>query len=327
MSQQIINIGASPNDGLGDPLRNSFIKTNNNFTELYNRYVTPAPLDLRGQPGDVPGMYAADDSYFYYCFAIYDGTNQIWNRVANESLLSPSQIVNGFTSVDIPVSSGNVEVSVGAQGLVAEFSTNGLAVAGKITADTIDANTLTIGEFTAVNLSVVGNTVTDGPITTNNTITGDIVTANTALATGGLVTAVGNIATDSYFLGNGALLTGLTPPNVIVLANSSVNVQLDGNVTTTINSVANIVTVSSTGLSTTANITAAENINATGNMSATGNVSGVGIFATNGIMFNANTIAQNYTIPPGVNGLSVGTLTILPGVTVTLPAGQDWAVI
>ena len=36
MSQQIINIGASPNNGLGDPLRTSFQKCNENFTELYN---------------------------------------------------------------------------------------------------------------------------------------------------------------------------------------------------------------------------------------------------------------------------------------------------
>lgn len=36
MSQQIINIGALPNDGTGDPLRTAFEKINNNFTELYS---------------------------------------------------------------------------------------------------------------------------------------------------------------------------------------------------------------------------------------------------------------------------------------------------
>jgi hypothetical protein len=35
MAQQTINIGTSPNDGTGDPLRNSFNKANLNFTELY----------------------------------------------------------------------------------------------------------------------------------------------------------------------------------------------------------------------------------------------------------------------------------------------------
>lgn len=35
MAQQIINVGSAPNDGTGDLLRNSQIKANANFTELY----------------------------------------------------------------------------------------------------------------------------------------------------------------------------------------------------------------------------------------------------------------------------------------------------
>lgn len=35
MTQEIIDIGTAPNDGLGDPLRTAFTKTNDNFTELY----------------------------------------------------------------------------------------------------------------------------------------------------------------------------------------------------------------------------------------------------------------------------------------------------
>ena len=38
MSQQIINVGSAPNDGTGDVLRNSQIKANANFTELYNAF-------------------------------------------------------------------------------------------------------------------------------------------------------------------------------------------------------------------------------------------------------------------------------------------------
>ena len=36
MAQQTINIGASPNDGTGDFVRDAFDKTNDNFTELYS---------------------------------------------------------------------------------------------------------------------------------------------------------------------------------------------------------------------------------------------------------------------------------------------------
>jgi hypothetical protein len=35
MAQEIINIGTSPNDGSGDPLRTAFAKVNNNFTQLF----------------------------------------------------------------------------------------------------------------------------------------------------------------------------------------------------------------------------------------------------------------------------------------------------
>lgn len=37
MSRQEINIGLAPNDGTGDPLRTSFIKVNENFSELYSQ--------------------------------------------------------------------------------------------------------------------------------------------------------------------------------------------------------------------------------------------------------------------------------------------------
>ena len=35
MAQEIINIGAAPNDQQGDPLRTAFTKVNNNFTQLF----------------------------------------------------------------------------------------------------------------------------------------------------------------------------------------------------------------------------------------------------------------------------------------------------
>ena len=36
MTQEIIDIGAQPNDGEGDPLRTAFQKINNNFSQLYS---------------------------------------------------------------------------------------------------------------------------------------------------------------------------------------------------------------------------------------------------------------------------------------------------
>ena len=38
-TQEVINIGANPNDGAGDPLRVAFDKVNNNFANLFQTFV------------------------------------------------------------------------------------------------------------------------------------------------------------------------------------------------------------------------------------------------------------------------------------------------
>jgi len=82
MTQQIIDVGTVANDGTGDSLRTAFIKTNDNFTELYNQVQTNPPTSSSGQEGDVAGMIAYDTEYFYICVANYDDTSVIWQRVA-----------------------------------------------------------------------------------------------------------------------------------------------------------------------------------------------------------------------------------------------------
>lgn len=67
MAKQIINIGASANDGTGDPLRNAFDKTNDNFNELYlalgnannpiNLFDTNGNIDLNGKPHKISFLY------------------------------------------------------------------------------------------------------------------------------------------------------------------------------------------------------------------------------------------------------------------------------
>jgi len=82
MAYEAINVGTVPNDGLGDPLRTAYQKCNSNFTELYSRLQTTPPDTSAGQPGDLAGMTAYDDQYFYYCFADYDESTVIWKRIS-----------------------------------------------------------------------------------------------------------------------------------------------------------------------------------------------------------------------------------------------------
>lgn len=85
MAREIINVGLIANDGQGDPIRAAYIKCNNNFAELYSRMQTEPPATAVGNPGDTAGMYAYDQTYFYYCFADYDGSSDCWARVAGSS--------------------------------------------------------------------------------------------------------------------------------------------------------------------------------------------------------------------------------------------------
>lgn len=65
MAQQTINIGAAPDDGTGDPLRDAFDKCNDNFTELYAALV--GLLEFKGSTdaGAEPDYPAASKGDLY----------------------------------------------------------------------------------------------------------------------------------------------------------------------------------------------------------------------------------------------------------------------
>jgi hypothetical protein len=81
MAQEVINVGAAPNDGLGDPIRTAYQKCNSNFSELYSRVQQTVPTSPSGQIGDKAGMIAFDTTYLYVCVGDYDATTEIWQRI------------------------------------------------------------------------------------------------------------------------------------------------------------------------------------------------------------------------------------------------------
>lgn len=112
----------------------------------------------------------------------------------------------------------------------------------------------------------------------------------------------GNI-TGSYFLGNGALLSGITVDSTSI-QNGNSNVQVLAN---------GVVNVSVTG---TANVATFE----TGGVNVAGNVQG--LFHT-----SAKTITANATIANNINAMSAGPIAIADGVTVTVESGGDWSIV
>ena len=63
------------------------------------------------------------------------------------------------------------------------------------------------------------------------------------------------------------------------------------------------------------------------NISITGTWPNQTISSPVGINLTATTLSTNYTIASGNNGFSVGPITVSPGVTVTVTAGQRWVII
>ena len=65
----------------------------------------------------------------------------------------------------------------------------------------------------------------------------------------------------------------------------------------------------------------------TGNINTTGTLTASAVTAQNGIFVNSSNVSASYSIATGVNGLSVGPITINNGVAVTVASGQRWVVL
>jgi len=281
MAREIINVGAAPNDGQGDPIRTAFIKTNNNFGELYSRVQVEPPVALTGSVGDTAGMTAYDSEYYYYCFANYDGSTEIWNQVPNAAQAnitalsatgnvtadyyfgdggflsnviagSGTELVNGNTNITL-ANGGNANISISGTSNVAVFTSTGVAVSGNVTAGTLS----TTGNVAA------GNLLTTGIISATG-----IVYSAAGLQTAGAVSAVGNVT-------SGNLLTA-------GLFSSTGNATV-GNITTA------------------GRISSVGNINTGANVIAVGNVTGNYIIGDGGFLSNV-TVASNVAVTQIANG-------------------------
>jgi len=199
MSQQIINTGASPNDGQGDPIRTAFIKTNSNFATLFALPNPTPPTTLIGKAGDVPGMYAYNSSYFYYCFGTWNGTSTIWAQVSQINSVSVNKINNGNSNVSIGGANANVTITVNSIANIATFSTIGLSVTGNITGNYF------IGDGSQLINLPAGNYSNANVANFIPTYSGNI----------GSLTAIGNVKTVSFFVGDGSQLSNINAANLV----------------------------------------------------------------------------------------------------------------
>lgn len=230
MSREVINVGAAPNDGQGDPIRTSFIKTNNNFGELYARAQENPPATLVGTVGDVAGMYAYSANYFYYCYADYDGSSVIWAEIPN-TVIDAIEIANGTSNVSIPTANGNVTVSVANVANVAVFSSGGANFTAVTASSAVINGDLTVTGNASLTGNVVGDRIVNGttsveiPVASGNaTVTvgniANVAVFTTSGITANVITAVGNITAANFGTAGVITATGnITGGNIKTLAN------------------------------------------------------------------------------------------------------------
>ncbi|NDB57513.1 hypothetical protein EB001_03610 [bacterium] len=253
MVQEVINVGAFGNDGTGDPLRTAYIKTNNNFSQIfgnlnssdvYQTHTAGANLTLAPGSANVVvannGAIVANATNFttmYANNATFNG--QITTNTTYPIIGNLSGVASSATLATTAVYATTAGTAVNAQ----NFSGNSLP------------NVNTIGNLIAVNIAIA-----------------NIQT----LYSNSNIAAAGNLATTAYVLGNGYYLSGLSGVTPSTYGNSNVAAYLtiyNGNVlTSNLNVVGNVALRAGSNLvvSATSYITSPSGTNANINIDANG---------------------------------------------------------
>jgi hypothetical protein len=123
-SQEYINIGATPNDGLGDPLRVAFGKINNNFSNLFFTTVNTSYVYTNGlTPGQVIYEYPAN-AFTQAMFQVRSSnpqTSQSQDITISAQITNNNEAVkftgygltfsgNAVTNYNMDVNGGNVRI-------------------------------------------------------------------------------------------------------------------------------------------------------------------------------------------------------------------------
>ena len=206
---------------------------------------------------------------------------------ATGNITSANLITSGLVTATGNITGGNVitagSVTAGAAGITSTGNIRGgnLVSDGAITATGNINSTASLfaqdqlstqGNVTANNISI-GNIITTsvinassnvsaaGNVTGSNLVTGGSVTAVGAvtggsLTTAGIITATGNITTGGYFIGDGGFLSNTIASTQLTSGTTTIAVSVpNGNIFATVNSVGNVLVISSTGISVTGNLT------------------------------------------------------------------------
>jgi len=276
--QLIINVGTSPNDGLGDPIHTAFIKTNTNFAQLF------ATAGITG---------------------LGNGSTTLSIPVANGNMTIS---VGGTSNVAVFTQTG---ANIGNLTVDNSATVDTLSVTGTVVndADYVGVNISATGNIDGANLNIVSRIAAStlslsGNVTSPFNVTGNIAGGN--ISTPGRISAGGNIlssagvsatgnVTGAFIIGDGGFLSNVTAvSNVAVtqIANGTTSLAVTGsggNIAMAVGGIANVVLVTASGA------------NVIGAMNVTGNINGANVNATTGVYASTGYFTGNVDILGNLN--------------------------
>ena len=239
MAREIINVGATANDGTGDGLRTAYIKCNDNFAELYGSSIEPTFIANGTSNVSVANSANVTISVAGSSNVVtFSGTET--NISGNVTIATDLDVGNSLTiTQDFTI--GDQLIINGSVGSNILPDTNATRYLGNATLRFAETNTVLVdasGNITSgANIAganiiasedviIAGQHVTTGNVTAGNVITSGLVNATGNitggnLITGGSVTATGNIS--------GAAITGTGNLSVLnITATGSANITAGG---------------------------------------------------------------------------------------------------
>ena len=249
------------------------------------------------------------------------------NITSAANIAGGNLLAGGLLSVAGSVTAGAGASITGAMSASGNVTGGNVLTAGFVTATgNVTGGNVRSGGIVSATGAIYGNSLSiDTTINAGTDIVaGGALSAGTTISAAGTIssgleiTASGNI-TGSYFLGNGAALTGIDATSIQFGSSNIKIVAANANATINIANVANVVVFSSTGQTTTGFVSASGNVIA-GNLttaaqvSATGNVTGGNINTGGLISATGNITGGNILGGANVNATThTGTTAVLSG--------------
>jgi hypothetical protein len=188
MTQQIINIGTSPNDRSGDPLRTAFEKANANFTDLYTQ-IGGLELDavIPTQTGN-NGLYLTTNGTSLSWGTVSSTyslpaatTSSLGGVIVDGNTITISPTTHQITAVSqLPIQTGNGGQFLTTNGTSANWATVNQGLAKAISGWNVSNASVTLDNLTATFVSSVptikntGGSSISFTYTTTNNVSGSI---------------------------------------------------------------------------------------------------------------------------------------------------------